>query len=595
MEHRYVTLASLTKNGKRVGFKIADICDTSKKPMYLSCQAVKQMIDSNQSIDLIYDNRGFKFRDHAKKMYNLPEETYNFKNTRVIDINRYNADVYTGNTLKDFIQSTNVANLQCRDFVDITVSYCKSNINRVLAISGLRGTGKTTGVLQTISKLNKYNECVYICINEQSNMNCNSLRELIDCQAINAEYIFIDEITRVKDFIKCSGFLCDYYCNNGKKVVISGTDSLALAESSGAGLYHRMINRNVTFMSFEEAKRTMKYKFEDYMLKGGLFCSDAIRTTHDVRNYINTAVIDNIMNTLTKNNNVTSLLGLYAIDVETVRSLVFKILYAIIYCNTQKIKDISVKKIIDLYDYSASPITSIDVLQDLVCNAFNVERTIKATTKQVQAVLNAMESIGLIVSIPNLYDDTQLNYYVTNPSIVNVILVSMRSVLDKINMPRNKDKTLKGLYGSLLEAIVVSHVVNKCKHLYYKCFYYHDSNNREIDLIINNDAEDSIYSTGNYYCYEIKMSSDIDTAVVKSLWIKDQNIINYINSIGNYQGSEIIYTGGTKQFNGFSDQSIYQPKNCSLQQLESQNNNIICRNAVNYILNPFKYIKDTEE
>ena len=79
MEYRYITLASLIKNGKRVGFKIIDTCDTSKKPMYLSCQTVEQMISSNQSIDLTYDNRGFKFRGHTKKLSNLPEETYNFK------------------------------------------------------------------------------------------------------------------------------------------------------------------------------------------------------------------------------------------------------------------------------------------------------------------------------------------------------------------------------------------------------------------------------------------------------------------------------------------------------------------------------------
>ena len=59
------------------------------------------------------------------------------------------------------------------------MEYCKSKENRVLSISGLRGTGKTTGVLQAIEKLNCFNDTVFINIDENANMNCLDLRDML--------------------------------------------------------------------------------------------------------------------------------------------------------------------------------------------------------------------------------------------------------------------------------------------------------------------------------------------------------------------------------------------------------------------------------
>ena len=56
------------------------------------------------------------------------------------------------------------------------------------------------------------------------------------------------------------------------------------------------------------------------------------------------------MNTLTKNPKVTSLLNIQDIDARKLRTIVFRIIYAIIYMNTQKIRPTNVKFMIDLYE-----------------------------------------------------------------------------------------------------------------------------------------------------------------------------------------------------------------------------------------------------
>ncbi len=53
---------------------------------------------------------------------------------------------YTGDSLRDCIVSSQVLQYKTRDFVQAVLEYCASSEVRVLSISGLRGTGKTTGI-----------------------------------------------------------------------------------------------------------------------------------------------------------------------------------------------------------------------------------------------------------------------------------------------------------------------------------------------------------------------------------------------------------------------------------------------------------------
>ena len=145
-------------------------------------------------------------------------------------------DAFTGDEIKQNINNLGIAKLKERDFVQGIIEYCSHPVNRVLSISGLRGTGKTTGVLQAIDRMNIYDNCVFITIDELASMDCLDLRQLIMNNYKDKKYIFIDEITRVKDIINNSGFLADSLCDMGKRVVISSTESLGFVNLESAGL-----------------------------------------------------------------------------------------------------------------------------------------------------------------------------------------------------------------------------------------------------------------------------------------------------------------------------------------------------------------------
>lgn len=180
-----------------------------------------------------------------------------------------NMVLLTGKTLEDYCSAFLTGIDKRRDFVSAILEYISSpeSNRRVLAISGLKGTGKTTGVFQAIQNISNYNNTLLISV--EDDVDISVLKEVIIKNLTWVGYIFVDEVTRVKGLISGSAFLADTACGCGKKVVISGTDSLALVGADNASLYHGVITKNVTYISFEEAKRTTNQSLKEYIELGG--------------------------------------------------------------------------------------------------------------------------------------------------------------------------------------------------------------------------------------------------------------------------------------------------------------------------------------
>ena len=172
----YRVTGKLMSKGKRIGFEVED--EKGKHHTY-SDNKIISLMQQGIIFDITYNRRGFQFKDKKRTIEKLPSIqstgislVKGFKSTIIVD-------EYTGIKLQNHIQNSNISQLKNRDFVAAIIEYCKSKENRVLSISGLRGTGKTTGVLQAIEKLNCFNEIVFINIDENANMNCLDLRDML--------------------------------------------------------------------------------------------------------------------------------------------------------------------------------------------------------------------------------------------------------------------------------------------------------------------------------------------------------------------------------------------------------------------------------
>ena len=141
----YFQIVMVYKNtkGKQVGCLI--LTDTKIQVKLNMCR-VKNYFKNYECINAVLLSNG---TIKGKKGYHLKYEVINVRRT-----SKRGVDVFTADTLKSIINSSQVGLKQSRNFVDGIYSYCLNiEIQTVLGIVGLRGVGKTTGVLQAISKL----------------------------------------------------------------------------------------------------------------------------------------------------------------------------------------------------------------------------------------------------------------------------------------------------------------------------------------------------------------------------------------------------------------------------------------------------------
>ena len=490
-------------------------------------------------------------------------------------------DCYTGDSLKRYIDAMGIPSLKERDFVKGIGEYLKKTHNKVYSISGLRGVGKTTGILQAIANLDAYPSSVYITIDETASMDCKDLRDVL-LNYSEKTYIFIDEITRINELISGCGFLCDKLVCEGKRVVISGTDSLSLVKSSGSGLYHRVFHKNVTHISYSEAQKTIGLTLPQYIDFGGLYATDAIRDLSGVRQYIETAVIDNIMHTLRKNKQVTSLLGLYAVDPIALRTMVFRILYAVIYTSIKPSRVTNLLKFINQYAFADSEYYDARTLNTLVCAQMDVDEQITVPVSVIQNILHAMVDIGILICVPNLACPQEQSYYITNPSIVTQLTRAILTTLDTTGLPRKPGWNINSTRGLVFESVLMVHTDLMAQKLGCNTYYYHNnSDHSEIDLIVAKQYDDAFES--KLLLYEVKFTNDPDVAVLKTKWLNDHGVNDEIRAYGTVVGRSIIYSGKSLHFEDFSSTDLYPPKDTTLEEIRMKNAHTQLLNAEEYL------------
>ena len=180
-----------------------------------------------------------------------------FKQIRIIDIDKL--DIY-----KD--------KRDCYTEIEDFVNSHKGTKGQICALYGLRRTGKTVLLNQTAKELHeKGYKCLYLsCSDEYENIikdrnnnithrpEIEELYGLLD-QAIkeNYNYIFIDEITLIKDFVGQGNILSNYYANQGLNIIVAGTDSLSFVLLSKDDMMDRLKPIHTSYVSFSEYNRLL--------------------------------------------------------------------------------------------------------------------------------------------------------------------------------------------------------------------------------------------------------------------------------------------------------------------------------------------------
>ncbi len=232
--------------------------------------------------------------------------------------------VVTGNNLRESVSE--VRRWKKRDCFKKLAKYLSSHKqDRVCIIYGLRRTGKTTMQRQAIADMSdaEFKKCAYIKARTSDTM-ADINHDLKLLSSLGYKYIFIDEVTLLRDFVDSAALFSDVFAAQGMKIVLSGTDSLGFWFAANEELYDRATMIHTTWISFKEHSSLLGVNdIDEYIRYGGTLrvgetnFGDIIddeasfRDDESSRKYIDTAIARNIGHSLSCYKEGGHLRGLY--------------------------------------------------------------------------------------------------------------------------------------------------------------------------------------------------------------------------------------------------------------------------------------------
>ena len=210
-------------------------------------------------------------------------------------------------TLKKYVSA--VKRLKKREcFKKLTDYLYDENTEKVMILYGLRRTGKTTLIRQAICEMSAedFSHAVFIQI-KSSDTLADVNADLKRLETLGYKYIFIDEVTLMKDFSEGAALFSDIFAASGMKIVLSGTDSLGFLFSEDEQLFDRAIMLHTTFISYREFENVLGISgIDEYIRYGGTMSLSGIKYNDDyvfsntkrANEYVDSAIAKNIQHSL---------------------------------------------------------------------------------------------------------------------------------------------------------------------------------------------------------------------------------------------------------------------------------------------------------
>ena len=337
---------------------------------------------------------------------------------------------------------------------------------------------------------------------------------------------------------------------------------------------------------------------------------------------MNTAIVDNILNTVSKNKGVSDFNLVSKMSDTKHRSIVFGILYSIGY-KAWRI-DKALADCGDLNDendggsvrfknnfsrvinaLSLSSIINKAEIVKMVRRTLGVSDVVTVTQPELNEVLDYLEKLGIIVGLENIAPSShEVQYFVVNTSVYNQIYSEVIKAVDNESLAGGRPIRLKAVYGSVFESAVIVHAMWYAERHGLEAAYFRNSRGREIDLIVYKlldsfDFDESIY-------YEIKLTDRMDDAVTRLSWLNNKTYSPGEECIptdaATVLGRYVIYNGAQGRFTGYSLPSSeihdkYKSKGTpdELDALETMNKGIKFINGYDFMTNTSKYLGALEK
>lgn len=205
----------------------------------------------------------------------------------------------TGKDLNRIFKSKRIASFRKRFLFPELMDYLhREEDPRLCTLYGLRRTGKTTLMAQAAKKLDQDKVCWVHC---EEGDDIQDVKNVIKGNPA-CRYFFLDEVTRLENFTSASSILADKYAaEDGKKIVLAGTDSLGFALAFGTELFDRTHILHTTYIPYAEYRYLLgeNKDIDDYIEYGGTLTDGKVFYNPEGDfDYTNDAIAENIQHSL---------------------------------------------------------------------------------------------------------------------------------------------------------------------------------------------------------------------------------------------------------------------------------------------------------
>ena len=449
------------------------------------------------------------------------------------------------------------------------------NVGKVLALYGLRRTGKTTLIFQSILSMNisDFSKCAYIKIS-----NKNSFSELIDdlkyLTTHGFKYIFIDEVTILSDFQSLASTLSDIY-GLRSKIILSGTDSLGFMISKYYELFDRVILLHTTYISFKEFSEVLGIdSIDTYIEYGGLmsvenniYNEEKIFGGESVNEYVDSAIAHNIEHSLKyykDGDHFSSLYPLYE------KGELTNVINRLVEDTNHRFAVSVIEDAFKSHDYGSlknlikknreeSISTSLDNINEdeiinLLMDELNIINKNKQSIKIDDSVIKEIDSYLDLLDLCKSVDVVNASSFKVEKRKVFIqpgLRFSQAKVLLRILMNQDKVRRLPQSIKKIIEEKLISDIKGRLLEeivLYQTSLYNKDTFKMlfsigEIDMITFSNQEESSS------VYEIKYSKEINETQYR--FLKKEDYIDLINrAYYPVKDKFVIYRGEDKTIDG---------------------------------------------
>lgn len=449
--------------------------------------------------------------------------------------------------------------------------------DKVFILYGLRRTGKTTLIRQIIlnMKPEERQKAAFIQIKSTDTLS-DVNADLRTLEANGYQYIFVDEVTLMEDFIEGAALFSDIYAGSGMKLVLSGTDSLGFIFTKHEQLYDRCIMLHTTFIPYREFEQVLGIQgIDNYIRYGGTMSISGVNynnstftTKQSTDEYIDSAIARNIQHSLKYYQDGGHFRNLYDLyEKGELTSAINRVVEDINHRFTKEVltrtfssHDLSLsarnllhdrEKPVDLYQtidreaVTATLKSMLDIL-DKEEQKVEIDETHAAQIKEYLTMLDLLMEVDLqYLPHVNRHDNitviTQpgLRYAQATALINSMLLDEQFSALSAVERKRILERILSEIQGRMMEDIVLleTKLANPDKEVFQLQFAV-----GEFDMVVA-DAE-----TLTCEIYEIKYSQEVVPAQYRHLTDKEK-CAQTEHRYGTITARTVIYRGETTESN----------------------------------------------